>query len=144
MKLVAGPARLTKSMSRRGLRSRAGFTGTGLAQPSTGRPASAPMAGRMIEPNGSMCGIGLSVSRPARLAVSSPNQSATTPWLISCRMTGDDQAAEEDDGAVVRSRRHGGAGSAALRRAVDAEPGRRHRLEAGLGDRLRRTYSHSP
>ena len=34
-----------------------------------------------------MCGTGFSVSRPARLAVSSPNQSATTPWLISWRMT---------------------------------------------------------
>ena len=45
------------------------------------------MAGSMIEPNGSMCGIGFSVRRPARLAVSSPNQNAATPWLISWRMT---------------------------------------------------------
>ncbi len=74
-------------MSRRGLRSRFGFTGTGLAHAMTGMPVIAPNAGRMIDPNGSRCGIGFSVSRPAFLAVSSPNQSATTPWLISWRMT---------------------------------------------------------
>ena len=85
-RFVAGPASDTNNMSRRGLRRRFGFTGTGLAHPITGTPASAPIAGRMIDPNGSMCGIGLSVSRPARRAVSSPNQSATTPCEISCRM----------------------------------------------------------
>ena len=36
---------------------------------STGSPVIAPIAGRMIEPNGSMCGTGFSVSRPASLAV---------------------------------------------------------------------------
>ena len=41
----------------------------------------------MIEPNGSMCLRGLRVSRPARLAVSSPHHSATTPWLTSWQMT---------------------------------------------------------
>ena len=71
-KLVSGPARPTISMSRRGFRSRAGLTGTGLAHPSTGRLASTAMAGRMIDPSGSMWGTGLSVRRPARLAVSSP------------------------------------------------------------------------
>jgi len=44
------------------------------------------IAGKMIEPNGSMCGIGFRVRRPARFAVSSPKNSATMPWLISCRM----------------------------------------------------------
>ena len=71
-KLVSGPASPTISICRRGLRSRAGLTGTGLAQPSTGRLASTAMAGRMIDPSGSMWGTGLSVRRPARLAVSSP------------------------------------------------------------------------
>ncbi len=41
----------------------------------------------MIVPKGSMWGTGLSVSRPARLAVSSPKASATAPWETSCRMT---------------------------------------------------------
>ncbi len=77
-KLVAGPASETSNMSRR-LRMRLGSTGTGFAQPITGTWARAPNAGRMIDPNGSMCGIGLSVRRPARLAVSSPNHRATTP-----------------------------------------------------------------
>ena len=74
-------------MLRRGLRIRFGFTGTGLAHASTGNPVSAPIAGITIEPTGSMCGIGLRVRRPARLAVSSPNHDATTPWLTSCRIT---------------------------------------------------------
>jgi hypothetical protein len=69
---VAGPASETSSMSRR-LRRRLGFTGTGFAQPITGTCASAPNAGRMIDPKGSMCGI-VEVAAP-RLAVSSPNQS---------------------------------------------------------------------
>ena len=72
LKFVSGPARPTHSICCRGLRSRAGFTGTGLAHPITGRLARTAMAGRMIEPSGSMCGMGFSVSRPARLAVSSP------------------------------------------------------------------------
>ena len=87
VKFVAGPASDTNSMWCRPLRSLAGLTGTGFAHASTGKPVSAPSAGRMIEPNGSMCGIGFSVRRPALRAVSSPNQSATTPWLISCRIT---------------------------------------------------------
>ena len=74
-------------MSRRGLRMRFGFTGTGFAHASTGNAESAPIAGMTIDPTGSMCGIGLSVRRPARLAVSSPNHDATTPWLTSCRIT---------------------------------------------------------
>ncbi len=73
-------------MLRRGLRIWFGFTGTGFAHAITGIPESAPNAGRMIDPNGSMCGTGFSVRRPAFFAVSSPNQRATTPWLISCRM----------------------------------------------------------
>ena len=40
----------------------------------------------MIDPSGSMWRTGLSVSRPARWAVSSPKARATTPWETSCRM----------------------------------------------------------
>jgi hypothetical protein len=85
-RFTAGPARPTRSMSRRRFRRRLGFTGTGLAQPNAGSPPRTAIAGRMIDPSGSMWGTGLSVSRPARLAVSSPCQSATTPWAISWTM----------------------------------------------------------
>src|SRR5260370_18292591 len=127
-KLVAGRARLTKTMSRRGWRSRCGSTGTGLAYPKMGSPARAPMAGKMIDPNGSMWGSGFRVRRPARFAVSSPNQEATTPWLTSWRM--------------IATTRHpnrmiamcSGTRSARLGRAGDAQPGGRHGLEPGLGD----------
>jgi hypothetical protein len=71
-KFVNGPARPTTSICRRGFRNRDGLTGTGFAHPSTGRLASTAMAGRMIDPNGSMWGMGFRVRRPARLAVSSP------------------------------------------------------------------------
>ena len=101
VKFVVGPASDTNSMSRRPLRSRAGFTGTGLAQPMTGTWVSAPSTGRTIEPNGSTCGIGLSVSRPARLAVSSPNGVRDDPVTDLVQDDRDDQRGEEDDGDVV-------------------------------------------
>ncbi len=41
----------------------------------------------MIVPKGSMWRIGLSVNRPARLAVSSPKARATAPCDTSCRIT---------------------------------------------------------
>ena len=41
--------------------------------------------------------MGLSVSRPARLAVSSPKASATAPWETSCRITDGMSDAEVDD-----------------------------------------------
>src|SRR6267142_4514977 len=40
----------------------------------------------MIVPKRSICESGLSVSRPIRSAVSSPNRSATKPCITSCRM----------------------------------------------------------
>src|SRR5450631_3582135 len=40
--------------------------------------------------------MGLSVSRPARLAVSSPKKSAMAPWDTSCKMT---------EGTIVHTRR---------------------------------------
>src|SRR5271169_567223 len=82
----------------------------------------------MIDPNGSMWGIGFSVRRPARFAVSSPSHSATTPWLSSWRMT----ATTRHPKRMSASRR---GTRSALGRAGDAEPGGRHRLEAGLADR---------
>ena len=63
------------------------FTGTGFAYPKTPNDVSESRNGSRSEPNGSMCGIGFSVRRPARFAVSSPHQYATTPCESSCRMT---------------------------------------------------------
>src|SRR5258708_15236621 len=131
-RFVAGTAGDTSSMSRR-LRRRFGFTGTGFAHPITGTCANAPSAGRMIDPNGSMCGIGLSVRRPARLAVSSPNQSATTPCEISCRMMDATSATKK----TIVSRATGrGVRSATRRGALNAEPRCGHGCEAVLADRL--------
>ena len=87
MRLVAGPARATSTDWFRGWRSRLMLTGTGLAQPKMGLCVRASTTGTRIDPTGSMCLIGLRVSRPARLAVSSPHQRATTPWLTSWRIT---------------------------------------------------------
>ena len=132
-KFVAGPASDTSNMSRRRLRSRFGFTGTGFAQPITGMFAIAPNAGMMIDPNGSMCGIGLSVRRPARFAVSSPNHSATTPCEISCRMI---EATSATKKTTVTRSMDACVRSATRRRALDAEPRRRHSFEPILADRL--------
>ncbi len=44
------------------------------------------MAGTRRVPTGSTWRTGLRLIRPARLAVVSPNASATTPWEISWRM----------------------------------------------------------
>ena len=41
----------------------------------------------MMVPKGSMWGMGFKVSRPARLAVSSPKSRAMAPWDTSWRMT---------------------------------------------------------
>src|SRR6202035_1759788 len=85
--LTAGPTRETTTPWLRGLRSRPTLTGTGLAYPKAPSPLSTSSAGRMMVPNGSMWRSGLSVRRPARLAVSSPKASATAPWDTSCRIT---------------------------------------------------------
>src|SRR5262245_27344357 len=92
------------------------------------------IAGRMIEPNGSMCGMGLRVRRPARLAVSSPKNNATTPWLISCRMIARNRQAKKTRRSSTSALKRKRASSARARRAVDAQPGRRHGLEPCLGD----------
>ena len=44
------------------------------------------MAGRMMDPKGSMCLAGLRVSLPASRAVGSPSRAAITPWATSWRM----------------------------------------------------------
>lgn len=67
-----GPASEIQIISRRGLLRYAGLTGTGLAQPKcTSSNASVPI--------GSRCESGLSVNRPALLAVGSPNLYAIIP-----------------------------------------------------------------
>ena len=84
---MPGPASATATMSRLGWRRLPKCTGTGLAQPKrNGEPLTTSSSGRMMLPKGSMWGIGFNVSRPARLAVSSPSRFATTPCAISCRM----------------------------------------------------------
>src|SRR5215475_13919319 len=132
-----GPARPTKSISRRGCRRLDGFTGTGFAHPKAPNPEMVSNAGRMIDPNGSMCGMGFSVRRPARLAVSSPKKSATTPWLISCRMIARNRQPKKtrrSSTSALKRRRWRRARSTPARRAVDAESGRGHRFETRLCD----------
>ena len=99
---MAGPAKDTSTDWFRGWRRRLMATGTGLAQPKTGAPVSARTTGTTIDPKGSMCLIGLRVSRPARLAVSSPHQRATTPWLTSWSITAGMNTSEEDQRLLVQ------------------------------------------
>src|SRR5438067_13772704 len=90
------------------------------------------MAGRISVPKGSMWRMGLSVRRPARLAVSSPKRRATAPCDTSWRMTDGTIAIRKSRVFLLRCIRNGG--SAVFRRAVDAVARRRHGLETGLGD----------
>ncbi|MEN2793104.1 hypothetical protein ABC974_25995 [Sphingomonas oligophenolica] len=71
-------------MSRRGLRNWVESTGTGLAQPNTGRCAIARPSGTRSVPTGSIWVIGLTESRPSLFAVGSPSALATQPCDISC------------------------------------------------------------
>src|SRR3990167_8413020 len=62
--------------------------GTGFAQPKiTGDLVMISTAGSKIVPKGSIWARGLRVSRPAYLAVLSPNQYAMSPWEYSCTTT---------------------------------------------------------
>src|SRR5437660_1507127 len=88
--------------------------------------------GKKIRPKGSMWRMGLSVRRPARLAVSSPKRRATAPCDTSWRMTDGTIAIRKSRVFLLRCIRNGG--SAVFRRAVDAVARRRHGLETGLGD----------
>ena len=94
------------------------------------------MAGRMIDPNGSMCGIGLRVSRPACLrgVVAEPRRDHAVAHLVEDHRH--DEAAEEHERLLEIGAHGAGRRSATLRRAVDAERGRRHGLEPGLADAL--------
>jgi hypothetical protein len=82
-KLVPGPAAATAIIPSRGLSSRCFFTGTGLAQPNTGAPASASRPGRITVPNGSTWRMGLSERRRCSFAVGSPSASAAQPCATS-------------------------------------------------------------
>ena len=66
-KLVAGPAAATIVSPQCGARVRLyGLYGTGFAQPNRKPPGERiEIMGKIIEPSMSMCGMGLSVSRPA-------------------------------------------------------------------------------
>ena len=82
-----GPASDTQMLSLRGWRRRDTLTGTGLAQPKASPvPESMRSPGRINGSQGVDVGKGFSVSRPARLAVSSPKIRATAPWETSWRM----------------------------------------------------------
>jgi len=65
----------------------AGLYGTGLAYPNMNPPTIKEIIGRITEPNMSRCFIGFKVSRPKFLAVGSPKEWATAPWLTSCITT---------------------------------------------------------
>ena len=60
--------------------------GTGLAQPMMNPPMVAVMMKTSV-PMGSRCLMGFRVSRPAILAVGSPNQYETRPWATSWQVT---------------------------------------------------------
>ena len=77
-KLAPGPASATQTMSRLGWRKRSKRTGTGLAYPNKNAPLVLKYnsRGSKMVPNGSMCGKGLSVTRPSIEAVLSPRRSA--------------------------------------------------------------------
>ena len=76
----SGPAIATNNSPHRWFRKLYGLYGTGFAQPTTKPdPDITKMAGRIIEPNGSKCLIGLIVNRPAYLAVTSPIHKAAYP-----------------------------------------------------------------
>lgn len=72
---LAGPYFLSRKLT--------GLYGTGLAYPNMNPPSIKEISGRRTEPNMSRCFIGFRVSRPRFLAVGSPNELATAPWLTS-------------------------------------------------------------
>ena len=79
-KFDPGPARATLTLSHLASLKLYGLMGTGFAQPKIkGKIVGAPrrigiakISGKIIEPKGSMCGIGFKVRRPAYFAVGSP------------------------------------------------------------------------
>ena len=74
--LASGPAAATATMDSLPPRRRRKLTGTGLAQPNNAPPNISIKAGTRMVPMGSTWRSGLSDSRPAILAVSSPKYRA--------------------------------------------------------------------
>ena len=99
---MAGPARLTKSMSRRGWRIRFGFTGTGLAHAEHRQPGE--RAHRRQHDRPERVDVRDRVERePARLlggVVTEPERDDAVADLVEDDR--DDQAAEEDDRLLRR------------------------------------------
>ena len=80
----SGPAAEIQSPIRFGLFRFNGLTGTGLAQPSTGRfGAIMPRRGKTTVPIGSMCASGLRETRPSILAVGSPKRFEVQACAVS-------------------------------------------------------------
>ena len=71
--LLTGPAAATTAKSRRGDFRLRKSTGTGLAQPISGKPVVMASSGNSSVPMGSMCATGFKVSRPSMRAVGSPS-----------------------------------------------------------------------
>lgn len=83
VKFDAGPTSATLAGPYFRSRKFSGLYGTGLAYPNMNPPNINEMSGRKTEPNISRCFIGFRVSRPRFLAVGSPKEFATAPWLTS-------------------------------------------------------------
>lgn len=82
--LVSGPESATSATSLRPSFRLNGSIGTGFAAPKiTGEPERTSIRGKRMLIKGSICFLGFKVSLPARLAVGSPNLSATNPWATS-------------------------------------------------------------
>lgn len=85
--LEAGPAMATLAAPYLRSRRFKGLYGTGLAYPNIKPPSIKESRGNITEPNISRCLSGFKVSRPRFLAVGSPKEYATAPWLTSCITT---------------------------------------------------------
>ena len=84
IRLDAGPAAATNTMSRLGCLRFCQVIGTGFAQPNMKPAIMYIRPGMRIVPSGSMCLSGFSVSRPSIMAVLSPSCSAIQPCAVSC------------------------------------------------------------
>src|SRR5678809_662266 len=82
--LLAGPASATSAKPFRPPQSLEGFVFTGLPHPRNPAPISDVTAGSSTVPIQSTCANGLSVTRPSRSGVSSPNLVATQACANSC------------------------------------------------------------
>src|ERR1051326_8633979 len=85
---LIGPAMLVRISERTTFLKLREFTGVGFAQPMTGNPVAMQMAGIMTVPQGSMCLIGFSVTRPSMRAVGWQERPATHGGAASRTRTG--------------------------------------------------------